>query len=177
MRRLITLISAGRNRIVMIRREQPRTENANWVRGPYRTKGWRVLLAVCSDPVTCTVPSEPNQFWQNKACHSLLDGKRSWHRRRVPSRSRGARRREAWTGGGDAIQTSQREWQATSGGLSLGTVLSFGVDRNGPDEAQQFASHGRHDLGFLLVRGRQFLITGVQPPLCFPGNLLYLRSQ
>src|SRR5579884_2425025 len=56
MRRLITLISAGRNRIVMIRREQPRTENANWVRGPYRTKGWRVLLAVCSDPVTCTVP-------------------------------------------------------------------------------------------------------------------------
>lgn len=35
-RRLITLIFAGRNRMVMIRRELPRTENAGWVRKPYR---------------------------------------------------------------------------------------------------------------------------------------------
>src|SRR3954452_25298732 len=38
MRRLITLISAGRNRIVVIRRELPRIEDAGWVRTPYRTK-------------------------------------------------------------------------------------------------------------------------------------------
>src|SRR5215471_2888646 len=61
MRRLITLISAGRNRIVRIRRELPRTENANWVRGPYRTKDARILLSVCPDPVTCTVPSGPSR--------------------------------------------------------------------------------------------------------------------
>jgi hypothetical protein len=36
-RRLITLIYAGRNRMDMIRRELPRTENADWVRKPYRT--------------------------------------------------------------------------------------------------------------------------------------------
>ena len=35
-RRLITLIFAGRNRMVMIRRELPRTERAGWVRKPYR---------------------------------------------------------------------------------------------------------------------------------------------
>jgi hypothetical protein len=51
MRRLITLISAGRNRIVMIGRELPRTENANWAR-PYRTKHRRVVRSVCLDPVT-----------------------------------------------------------------------------------------------------------------------------
>ena len=36
-RRLITLIYAGRNRRNMIRRELPRTDNADWVRRPYRT--------------------------------------------------------------------------------------------------------------------------------------------
>ena len=35
-RRLITLIFAGRNRMVMIRRELPRTKRAGWVRKPYR---------------------------------------------------------------------------------------------------------------------------------------------
>lgn len=38
-RRLITLIFAGRNRMVMIRRELPRTEYAGWVRRPYRIEG------------------------------------------------------------------------------------------------------------------------------------------
>ena len=37
-RRLITLIFAGRNRMVMIRRELPRTEYAGWVREPFRTE-------------------------------------------------------------------------------------------------------------------------------------------
>ena len=53
MRRLITLISAGRNRIVMIRRELARTENASWAR-PYRTKHGRILRSVRLDSVTCT---------------------------------------------------------------------------------------------------------------------------
>ena len=38
-RRLITLIFAGRNRMVMIRRELPRTRGAGWVRKPYRIEG------------------------------------------------------------------------------------------------------------------------------------------
>jgi hypothetical protein len=46
MRRLITLISAGRNRTVMIRRELPRTRNADWAEKPYHIEGWRVLLCV-----------------------------------------------------------------------------------------------------------------------------------
>ena len=37
-RRLITLIFAGRSRMVMIRRELPRTECAGWVRKPFRTE-------------------------------------------------------------------------------------------------------------------------------------------
>ena len=35
-RRLITLIFAGRNRMLMIRRELPRTKRAGWVRKPFR---------------------------------------------------------------------------------------------------------------------------------------------
>jgi hypothetical protein len=35
-RRLITLICAGRNRMVMIRRELPRTSSAGWVLKPFR---------------------------------------------------------------------------------------------------------------------------------------------
>jgi hypothetical protein len=54
MRRLITLISAGRNRIVMIRRELPRTENANWVSRPYRTKYKRILRSVGAASVPCS---------------------------------------------------------------------------------------------------------------------------
>src|SRR5690349_4994487 len=47
-RRLITLIFAGRNRIVMIRRELPRTRRAGWVRSPFRIERRRVLLFVVS---------------------------------------------------------------------------------------------------------------------------------
>src|ERR1051326_1388288 len=52
MRRLITLISAGRNRTVMIRRELPRTKDAGWVRRPDRIEDRRILLSVSSLPVT-----------------------------------------------------------------------------------------------------------------------------
>src|SRR5215469_3767623 len=55
MRRLITLISAGRNRIVMIRRELPRTRNAGWAEMPYRIKHRRILLSVSLGPVTGAV--------------------------------------------------------------------------------------------------------------------------
>jgi hypothetical protein len=45
-RRLITLIFAGRNRMVMIRWELPRTEYAGWVREPFRTERRGILLFV-----------------------------------------------------------------------------------------------------------------------------------
>jgi hypothetical protein len=50
-RRLITLIFAGRNRMVMIRRELPRPKSAGWGRSPFRIERRRVLLLV----VSCTV--------------------------------------------------------------------------------------------------------------------------
>ena len=55
MRRLITLISAGRNRTIVIRRELPRTKNADWAVKPYHIKRWRILLSVCPRPVTGSV--------------------------------------------------------------------------------------------------------------------------
>ena len=54
MRRLINLISAGRNRTVMIRRELPRTRDAGWVRRPDRIKVRRILLSVSSRSATRT---------------------------------------------------------------------------------------------------------------------------
>jgi hypothetical protein len=38
MRRLMTLISAGRNRTIVIRPELPRTRDAGWAVKPYRLK-------------------------------------------------------------------------------------------------------------------------------------------
>src|SRR5215471_15263632 len=54
MRRLITLISAGRNRTIVIRRELPRTKDAGWIRRPDRIEVRRILLSVSSRPVTGT---------------------------------------------------------------------------------------------------------------------------
>jgi hypothetical protein len=54
MRRLITLISAGRNRTIVIRRELPRTRDAGWVGRPYRIEDWRILLSVSPCPITST---------------------------------------------------------------------------------------------------------------------------
>src|SRR5580692_507985 len=45
-RRLITLIFAGRNRIIVIRRELPRTKSAGWARRPCRIEHTRTLLSV-----------------------------------------------------------------------------------------------------------------------------------
>ena len=52
-RRLITLIYAGRNRRVMIRRELPRTESADWARGPCHIERRRILLFVGSSAAIC----------------------------------------------------------------------------------------------------------------------------
>src|SRR6266853_1888949 len=139
MRRLITLISAGRNRIVMIRREQPRTRSAGWAGKPYHIEGWRILLSVNSGRVTRTVPSEPDVLCQDKACHSLLVEKSVGHRRRAQSRPSAVSRRATWTGGGDATETKKREWQAWTslGYVALDSKLGFGLNGDGPDEPQQ----------------------------------------
>src|SRR6185437_13051491 len=50
--RLITLISAGRNRTIVIRRELPRTKDASSGSRPYRIKRRRVLLTVSPSPAT-----------------------------------------------------------------------------------------------------------------------------
>lgn len=55
-RRLITLIYAGRNRMDMIRRELPRTDNAGWVQRPYRTirpRGFSFSCAPGRYPLCC----------------------------------------------------------------------------------------------------------------------------
>src|SRR5262245_5258078 len=99
-RRLITLISAGRNCIVMIGRELPRTEDADW-RKAYRTKLTRILLPHAARPAACCVarrlliekpharPTEPAMASYKEIRVCL---------RRDPSRPSGASRREALTG-------------------------------------------------------------------------------
>src|SRR5215471_11434570 len=57
MRRLITLISAGRNRTIVVRRELPLTRDAGWVRRPDRIKVRRILLSVSSRSITCAAPT------------------------------------------------------------------------------------------------------------------------
>ena len=44
MRRLITLISGGRKRTIVIRRELPRTKDAGWAVKPYRLEDWDGIL-------------------------------------------------------------------------------------------------------------------------------------
>src|SRR6267154_204161 len=53
-RRLITLIFAGRNRMLMIRRELPRTRSADWARRACRIKVTRVLLIENASTATGT---------------------------------------------------------------------------------------------------------------------------
>ena len=65
MRRLITLISAGRNRTIVIRRELPRTRSASSGTRPYRIKHRRVLLAVSPSPATGAAV---------RTCKSLFSG-------------------------------------------------------------------------------------------------------
>ena len=68
-RRLINLISAGRNRTVMIRRELPRTKDAGWIRGSDRIERRRILLSVCASTAANSASA-----CQNKSCHSLISG-------------------------------------------------------------------------------------------------------
>src|SRR5579864_2043507 len=190
MRRLITLISASRNRIIVIRRELPRTENADWVRKPYRTKHRRILLSVSPGPVTRTAEEFIRRGDSNRKlrCRPTGGGRSGkpgkiepaifsceekvfLHRRRVQSRPSAASRkdRRAWTGGGDATQRKKRKWQAWLGGLSL-VASGFGSDCDGPDKAQQLAADGGHNLRLILSVGSQFLVACTQPPLGFPGD-------
>src|SRR5215831_16358881 len=128
MRRLITLISAGRNRIVMIRRELPRTEDPGWVVTPYRTTRRRILLSVHPRPATSTTAlrceaSKAKLARTKPAIPSWLEIGFS-QRRQTPSRPSGSERERAaasrradWTGGADARRWKWREWQAS---VSLG---------------------------------------------------------
>jgi hypothetical protein len=176
MRRLITLISAGRNRIIVIRRELPRTEDAGWAKMPYRTKARRVLRSVRPRPVSVRV-----------ATKSIIESPKAWRpqpaipsskisvlqRRRVPSRPREARRREALTGGAAALGRDQRGWQAHCSRLSSRALLLpslFRLNRNCPDEAQQFAADRGDNLRFVLSFGKQLFVAGTQPPLRLPSD-------
>src|ERR1700675_3760364 len=48
----------------------------------------------------------------------------------------------------------------------------FQLDSDAPDEAQQFASYGCHDLAAGFAGGRELHVALVQSYLCFPGYLL-----
>ncbi len=140
-RRLITLISAGRNRIVMIRRELPRTEGAGWAVSPYRTKLTRVLLPRSARPAACTVA---RVGFISRSFQPAIPScqERVGRRRRAPSRPRAARRREALTGGGDAVRIREREWQALrpvdiSGRTLYLRLARFDAHGDGPEKAQQ----------------------------------------
>ena len=170
MRRLITLISAGRNRTIVIRRELPRTRDAGSGEKPYRIKVWRILLSMRPCPVTSTVALQRGNSSRvpaetEPATPSSQEMAFS-HRRRVPSRPSGSERqrvagsrRVALTGGADARPWNWREWQAWAPlrSLPLGFEFRFGLDRNGPNESQQLAAHGRDNLRLLLAGGRQLL--------------------
>ena len=55
-RRLITLIFAGRNRMVMIRRELPRAKRASWCRSPCRhAEGGRDPIPEAASSSTCVI--------------------------------------------------------------------------------------------------------------------------
>ena len=47
----------------------------------------------------------------------------------------------------------------------------FGLDSDGPDEAQQFSSDCRHDLPLILACSHQLHVAAVWPVLLFPCNL------
>src|SRR6476659_1247225 len=136
MRRLITLISAGRNRIVVIRRELPRTEDAGWVRTPYRTKDTEgspfreprpVSDAVAEKLVINELPLCQSEPGIPSFKHSSL------RRRRFLSRPRCARRRAALTGGGGAVRRPWRECQAfCEPGKRLCSAWFFSASRLNP---------------------------------------------
>ena len=189
MRRLITLISAGRNRTIVIRRELPRTKDAGWAMEPYRIKGRRILLSVSPRPVTSTValPYAEASMRRSARTKPAIPSSQPMgfsHRRRVPSRPSGserqraaASRRAALTGGAGARRSKWREWQAWSWLSGLRFCLEFGLraDGNGPDEAQQLTADRSHNLRFVFSFNGELFVTGTQTPLSFPGSAALLE--
>src|SRR5574340_875723 len=182
-RRLITLVSAGRDRIIVIRRELPRTENAGCVQGRYRTERRRILLAVGRPSAPCAAApvwfiGSP-QAWQTKpAIPSYKEW--VWLRRRVPSRPRAARRRAALRGGAEALQERRREWQAfrpSCRGRRPRGLPAFDPQRDGPNEAEQLPADGCYGLQFIFAGGGELLVARVQAPLRLPGNVFDLRIE
>ena len=53
-------------------------------------------------------------------------------------------------------------------------AVCFRLDPDGPDEAQQFASHCSDDFSLVFSCGCQPRVALVQPVLCFPGYLFGL---
>ena len=174
MRRLITLISAGRNRTIVIRRELPRTKDAGWAMEPYRIKGRRILLSVSPRPVTSTValPYAEASMRRSARTKPAIPSSQPMgfsHRRRVPSRPSGserqraaASRRAALTGGAGARRSKWREWQAWSWLSGLRFCLEFGLraDGNGPDEAQQLTARSQSQSAVCLFLWRRASCNG-----------------
>ena len=55
--------------------------------------------------------------------------------------------------------------------------LCFGVDRDRPDEPEQLAAQGRHDLILVLAAKSERPVAFVKAILCFPGDLLDLIAE
>ena len=170
MRRLITLISAGRNRTIVIRRELPLTKTAGWEQSPYRIKDRRVLLSVC--PAPAHLHRSSKQAIQKLASAAkkrmalpplrVLRAGSGWSL----SRPREACRREALTGAGAA---ALKVWEAmpSSGPQAVTQCMSrsSAFTANCPDEAEQFPADRRHDLRLVLASASQLFVSGAEPPL------------
>src|SRR4051812_12172375 len=171
LRRLITLISAGRNRTIVIRRELPLTRSAGWDQSRYRIKDRRVLLSVCPAPVTCTDPQ--NELFKESRAKRREVGIASFKLlaggfRRVLSRPRGARRRAALTGAGAAARGCWRQCHRLGRSrLRVACTSSFGPFRNRPDKAEQFTSDRRDNLRLVFPASGHLFVTSAKPPLRF----------
>jgi hypothetical protein len=55
--------------------------------------------------------------------------------------------------------------------------LGFGVDRDRPDEPEQFAAQGRDHLIFVFAAKSKRLVAFVKAMLCFPGHLCDLLAE
>jgi hypothetical protein len=126
-RRLINLIFVGRNHMLIIRRELPRTSCAGLViTATYCIKQMRVLRFAA--PSTAT--SAALLFLPVVLCGRSLSSRH----------------------------------------------LSFDSYADGPDEAQQLAADGGHDLLLVLSAGQEFLVSHVESVLRFPGDLSHLGT-
>src|SRR5690242_7701472 len=111
-RRWTTLISADRNRTVVIRREPPRTRNADWVRRLNRIKARRALLFLRPRSVIALFPAADTCVSAVPIQPLPRNQKSLGRRRRDQSRPSEASRRAAWTGGDDAVRLKTREWRS-----------------------------------------------------------------